>query len=1127
VWTTPLEADLALRRINNDAGLSASILPNGSLFGIEHDFQGGAIQINQVLGSPLEGGIGRILLRAAGARPFVAEAVGRRASASLELGAGWAAWEGANGNLWTRASLRFLPGCTAWLWQVDVFNGGAETLSLDAVLIQDIGLASREFLANNEAYASQYIDHHIALHGRFGPVVMSRQNLAQGQKHPWLVQGCLDGVAGFATDGMQVFGPLHRDGGGFVAAPFGSALPSARLQHELACGAVQSKPASVPPQASARWRFFALYVPDHPAASSNADLARIDAIPWPEPVGQLRSVGRSPSVPARSVLQDAPCAVAAAWDEAALARRYPRRSGEERKDGRLLSFFVADDAAASKDGTRCHRHVVLRAKELLVARRHGTLLRSGQALLPDEATLCATAWMHGVFGAQLTLGNTSFHKVFSVSRDPYNITRASGLRMLVDSGGGWRLLAVPSAFEMGLSDCRWIYDLDGSVVTVHAVAAGVDPAMHWHIGVEGSPCRLLVIGHLVLGEREFEQAGSIDIDGGLKRFTLRPGPQGLWGKHYPGTVFHLVTSMPDVVEAIGGSELLYGGSGPPGGPCVAMRTVPMRLWRFSLVGTLTDAGEAARLAARYESGIDEADLLAAADCYWRRVTRGVHIVDQSPEHAPSGHSTSSAAAADVVTDTAALNTVFPWLAHNAIIHLTVPHGLEQYTGAAWGTRDVCQGPVEFLLALEHDEAVKSILRIVFAQQYAARGDWPQWFMLEPYSSIQDGDSHGDVIVWPLKALNDYLESTGDLGFLDEEVAWRDDASLVRTARRDSIAAHIERLLERVVERFIPGTHLIRYGEGDWNDSLQPADPRMRDWMVSGWTVALLYQQLGRYAEVLRRSGREARAQELRALAGCVREDFNRYLLRDGTVAGYGLFAPPEDPATGTPAAPGVPLPELLIHPLDTRTGLRYSLLPMTRSIIAGLFTPEQARHHLRIIRQHLLFPDGARLLDRPVAYQGGPQSVFRRAESAAFFGREIGLMYVHAHLRCGEAMAALGEADALWETLALVNPVAISERLGHASPRQRNAFFSSSDAAFRDRYEADAGWARVRAGTVAVEGGWRIYSSGPGLYVRLLVEQVFGVRRCWGLRTRRPLLPADRAGLRLRWDLGPPEADST
>ena len=45
-----------------------------------------------------------------------------------------------------------------------------------------------------------------------------------------------------------------------------------------------------------------------------------------------------------------------------------------------------------------------------------------------------------------------------------------------------------------------------------------------------------------------------------------------------------------------------------------------------------------------------------------------------------------------------------------MVHLTVPHGLEQSGGAAWGTRDVCQGPVELLLALEHDAPVREILR---------------------------------------------------------------------------------------------------------------------------------------------------------------------------------------------------------------------------------------------------------------------------------------------------------------------------------------------------------------------------------------------------------------------------------
>ena len=102
-----------------------------------------------------------------------------------------------------------------------------------------------------------------------------------------------------------------------------------------------------------------------------------------------------------------------------------------------------------------------------------------------------------------------------------------------------------------------------------------------------------------------------------------------------------------------------------------------------------------------------------------------------------------------------------------MVHLTAPHGLEQYSGGAWGVRDVCQGPLEYFLSLEHDEPAKAILRILFAQQYEKSCDWPQWFMLEPYSAIQGKEAHGDIIVWPLKALCDYVEATGDFAFLDE------------------------------------------------------------------------------------------------------------------------------------------------------------------------------------------------------------------------------------------------------------------------------------------------------------------------------------------------------------------------
>jgi cellobiose phosphorylase len=87
----------------------------------------------------------------------------------------------------------------------------------------------------------------------------------------------------------------------------------------------------------------------------------------------------------------------------------------------------------------------------------------------------------------------------------------------------------------------------------------------------------------------------------------------------------------------------------------------------------------------------------------------------------------------------------------------------------------------------------------------------------------------------------------------------------------------------------------------------------------------------------------------------------------------------------------------------------------------------------------------------------------------------------------------------------------------NAALRRRNAYFGSGDAAFPDRYEASASWPRVAAGTIAVEGGWRVYSSGPGLYFAMLIRHVLGVRRSFGQRIERPLLPAALAASKLAW----------
>ena len=519
-FETPAENDLGLRLITNLSGMSLSVLPNGCIFAIEHRHERGRTLINQVQGSPLDGGIARLYLRVRAPEPTVAEAVGPSAKISFGATADRFTWSGTAGNVRYQVSLWLHPQHRLWLWCVEVANAGAEAVACDAILVQDVGLGDRGFLMNNEAYASQYIDHHIARHSRCGSVVMSRQNLAQSGSHPWLAHGCFDGAAGFATDALQLLGPPYRETGEIGR---GLDLPSERLQHELACAMIQSEVVTLEPDRQAGWTFFGLYEPDHAGASSDADLSRIDAAlqAWSD----FSASEVMLSVPVRSLLQDAPLVVARPLTQADIARRYPERSHEERATDGCYRFSrrMACTTAMSSCAT----------KERLMRRRHGTILRSGHGMLPDETTSRATCWMHGVFAAQLTIGNTSLHKLFSVSRDPYNITRASGLRILADRGEGWRLLAVPSPSKWASTTAAGSIASASTDVRRAGSRVRDDPAMHWRIVVEGKPCRFLVFGHLVLGERELEHAGPHRDRRAPKRFASVPIRTSLWGQRYP------------------------------------------------------------------------------------------------------------------------------------------------------------------------------------------------------------------------------------------------------------------------------------------------------------------------------------------------------------------------------------------------------------------------------------------------------------------------------------------------------------------------------------------------------------------------------------------------------------------
>jgi cellobiose phosphorylase len=241
-----------------------------------------------------------------------------------------------------------------------------------------------------------------------------------------------------------------------------------------------------------------------------------------------------------------------------------------------------------------------------------------------------------------------------------------------------------------------------------------------------------------------------------------------------------------------------------------------------------------------------------------------------------------------------------------------------------------------------------------------------------------------------------------------------------------------------------------------------------------------------------------------ALGAAIAADLRRHMLPDGIAAGF------------VTVADGVATP--VIHPRDISTGLTYRLIPMTQLVLAGVLDRDGADRHEAIVREHLLFPDGVRLTDRPTRFADGETESFRRAEQAAFFGREVGLMYAHAHIRWAEALAALGRADVADELLRL-SPIGMRERVPSALPRQRTCYTSSSDAAFPDRYAAARDFELLRTGEVPTADGWRVYSSGPGIYLRQVLHGLLGLDERRDVLVVGPTLAAEDDGLEVALDL--------
>jgi cellobiose phosphorylase len=1060
-------------RLSSAAGGSVEITTSGSLR--RFDFE--AVSLLLFIGGELESGPANVYLRRRGAADGrvvdFTPLLGPASSTQFQLDpdatrlTGSGSWMGLD----YRCSLVLAQRAPVWFWHVSIENRGASAQQLDLTYAHDVALAPYGAVRMNEYFVSQYLDHTPLQHPKQGVLIASRQNQAVDGRHPWCLIGSLRRGVSFATDALQLYGLASR--AGLPPPGLRADLPSRRLQHEHALAVLRDAPLSVDPGASVTAGFFGIYEPDHPAASSGSDLDRIErllALPEAAYRGEDRAAGAAAAAATRAtptLFGSAPLFDARELDEEELQRLFPPPWQAQERDasGKLLSFFYAQQ-----------RHVVLRAKELQVLRPHGQLLRSGRHITPAECALTSTVWMNGVFHSMVTQGHVNINRLLSTVHGYLALFRSQGQRVFVQRAGAWRLLDVPSAFEMEPLAARWIYRDDEGVIEVCSRAHSDPHALSLSIQVYGgAPVRFLISHQLALGGDDGAAPTAAAWQREADSIRVTAPPQSELGRRFPSGCFRISVLPGTQLERVGADELLFADAQSRGQPYLCLLTTPALKVGLLLQGELLEAEtQQPLLLARPEALIPNLTLAVPAMC----------------------------AQAEKV---ARLAEWAPWLAQNALVHYLAPRGLEQYSGGGWGTRDVCQGPIEMLRALGHTPAIREVLLRVMAAQNGD-GDWPQWFMFfERERLIRAGDAHGDIVFWPLVVLAQYLLDSGDGAVLDERVPFF-DARGADTAEQASVWEHAQRALELIGRRVIGGTVLAAYGHGDWNDSLQPLDPDMRAHMCSAWTVTLQVQMLNSLARALRLIGRTTDALELERQSQQVRQDFQRLLLVDGVLTGYAIFE------SGGEV-------RYLLHPRDDSTGVYYSALAMIHAILEDVFTPIQARAHLRLLEDRLSGPDGVRLFDRPLPYHGGTQRLFQRAETATFFGREIGLMYTHAHLRYAQALAHLGEAERFFHALCQANPIGITELVPSATPRQANCYYSSSDAAFQDRYQASIEYQRVARGAIALDGGWRVYSSGAGIALSLLVRHFLGLSgEAAGLRID-PVMPSSLDGLRAQMTL--------